>query len=72
MNKEPQKFRRQILSAIIDSIIAGKYDSSYVPLDKLMQMHTSVRNEYQAPYNRDTYNYQYTDVAQMNSNEQAF
>ncbi len=64
--------RRKILSAIVEHIMKGTYDSSYVPLDKLMQMHTSVRQEYQPPYERDTYNYGYTDVAQMNSNEKSF
>lgn len=67
-----QTHRRQILAAIVKLIKAGEYDSSYIPLDKLMQLHTSVRNEYQAPFNRDTYNYGYTDIGQMNSNEKSF
>jgi hypothetical protein len=67
-----QNTRREILSMILKNILAGSYDSSYVPLDKLLQMHTSVRQEYQPPYQRDTYNYGYTDIGQMNSSEKAF
>jgi hypothetical protein len=67
-----QTNRRQILSAIVKLIQAGKYDSSYVPLEQLMKTQLSERNEYQAPFDRDTYNYGYTDIGQMNANEKAF
>jgi len=71
-DKLPPKERQRILSAIIQEIMSGAYDSSQVPLDKLMQMHTNVRQEYQAPFERDTRNYGYTDIGQMNSNEKPF
>jgi hypothetical protein len=69
MNKDA---RRKILFAILQHIKDGTYDSSYVPLDQLMHMHKSVRQEYESPNERDNYNYGYIDIAQMNANETAF
>lgn len=73
MNKKSsQDARRKALSAILQQIMKGTYDSSTVPLEKLTQTHTSARQEYQIPTERDTNNYEYTDVGQMNSSEEPF
>lgn len=49
--------------------MSGKYDSSDIPLDRLMQGYIGPRQEYQPLYERDSHNYGYTDVGQMNSSE---
>jgi hypothetical protein len=67
MDKET---RKQILSEIVKQIINGTYDSSTIPFERLMQPHTGARNEYIAPWERDSLNYDYTDVGQIGAIEE--
>lgn len=57
--------REKLLQHIVKMIEEGKYNSSYISLDKLFQIYTDTRQEYIPPYQRDNLNYGYEDIGQM-------
>jgi hypothetical protein len=59
--------RKQILSIILKYIMSGKYNSSTVPLNKLIEGHTCAREEYQSPYDRDSYNSGYMTLSEISA-----
>lgn len=67
-----RQLRRQLLAKILKQILSGQFNSYFPPLDELMQMHTSVRQEYQAPVQRDTNNYGYMNTWDIGANEKSF
>jgi len=67
-----RQLRRKLLAELVKQIVSGNFDSFSPSLDKLMPMHTSVRQEYQAPFERSTYNYGYMNTWDMGANEKPF
>lgn len=67
-----RELRRKFLAELVKQIVSGDFDSYSPPLDKLMQMHTSVRQEYQAPFDRSTNNYGYMNTWEMGADEKPF
>ena len=60
--------RKEYLEKIIELIQKDQYDSSYIPINKLYEIYTNTRSEYQAPTTeRDALNYGYKDIGQMGS-----
>lgn len=67
-----KKTRRRLLAQILKQILAGDFNSATFPFDKFLPMQTSVRQEYQAPPQRDTNNYGYMNVWEMGAGEKPF
>lgn len=67
-----REFRRKLLAEIVKKIRSGKFNSSSISLDELLPLHTSVRQEYQSPASRDTNDYGFMNVWEMDANEKEF
>lgn len=64
--------RRKILKILVDRINKGEFDSFYPTLEQLFRLHTSNRQEYVPPYQRDTDNYGYMNGWEMGANDESF
>lgn len=43
------QMRKKLLKSLVDTIMSGQFEQAPVDINKLYLLHTSVRNEYQAP-----------------------
>lgn len=73
VKRQQNSKRRKKLLGLIRQILSGKIDSEQVSLDKLFDLHTSRRDqylsgprrEYISPADRNSYNYGYAEVGQL-------
>jgi len=63
--RKARALRRALLAKLIKEIESGKFLSERVTPDSTYPLHTSQRREYQNPRDRDTYNYGYMDIKEM-------
>jgi len=64
-NQIAKAYRQKLLRRIVDSILAGEFNSTEVDVNKLFSTHGPARNEYQSPVDRSGYNYGYETIGEM-------
>ena len=57
--------RRKALLRLIQIILGGEFDSSKIPLDEILRLHSGPTREYISPKDRNHNNYRYMEIGEM-------
>jgi len=65
VNKNEKRKRRKALLQLIQAVLSGEIDSTKMPVDELLRLHTGPTREYISPRDRNHNNYRYMEIGEM-------